>query len=123
MQAQLTESHSECRDDSPRRGTPPAHGRQVYRQRIRTSLPNQDSQTTSLRLRSVQYDILSQFADYLVNKTLNPASQPTITETFMVEAVEGSANLAVQGILALRAMADISSAHGDSGSQNKYRVR
>ncbi|KAH7107239.1 DUF1793-domain-containing protein [Auriculariales sp. MPI-PUGE-AT-0066] len=67
------------------------------------------------------YGILTTFADYLIDTTLSPAAQPSISETLWIQPDAKQSNLAIAGIIAVAAMSKLSNAKGDATAGEKYR--
>ncbi|KAH7100613.1 hypothetical protein BKA62DRAFT_705981 [Auriculariales sp. MPI-PUGE-AT-0066] len=67
------------------------------------------------------YDVLMKFADYLVDTTLSPAAQASISDTLWIEADAKQSNLAIAGIIALAAMSELSVAKDDATASQTYR--
>ncbi|OCH92944.1 DUF1793-domain-containing protein [Obba rivulosa] len=74
--------------------------------------------TNDKSLISSYFDLLDQWAQYLVANTLNPANQLD-TDDF-AGPLANQTNLAVKGIIAIKAMSEIASIAGDSAKSVNY---
>ena len=66
--------------------------------------------------------MLSGYADYLVGATLTPALQFVMPDGRVIGTAANQTNVALAGIIAIRAMAELSAAKGDATASAKYKV-
>ena len=66
--------------------------------------------------------MLSGYADYLVDATLTPALQFVMPDGRVIGTAANQTNVALAGIIAIRAMAELSAARGDATASAKYKV-
>ena len=62
------------------------------------------------------------YADYLVDATLNPALQFVMPDERLINQTAKQTNVALAGIIAIRAMAELLAARGDATASAKYKV-
>lgn len=68
-----------------------------------------------------QYDLLDQWAQYLIANTLIPGDQ--ISTDDFAGALANQTNLAIKGIIGIKAMAEMAAMVGDSATSSNYSVR
>ena len=62
------------------------------------------------------------YADYLVDATLTPALQFVMPDGRYIDKAAKQTNVALAGIIAIRAMAELLAARGDATASAKYKV-
>ena len=67
-----------------------------------------------------QFDLLDQWAQYLVSNTLAPADQ--FSTDIFAGSLANQTNLAVKGIIAIKAMSEIAALAGQSDRAASYEV-
>ncbi|KAH7107099.1 DUF1793-domain-containing protein [Auriculariales sp. MPI-PUGE-AT-0066] len=66
------------------------------------------------------YDVFDQFAQYLIDGALMPAKQYSMIESPLVPEAALQSNLAIAGIIGIRAMADLANAKGEGAANANY---
>ena len=70
--------------------------------------------------RCAQYNLLDQWAQYLVSNTLEPANQ--LASDAFAGSLANQTNLALKGIIGIKAMAEIAKLVGNSSAGSTYDV-
>ena len=83
---------------------------------VRASLPHAYPDSS----RCVQYNLLDQWAQFLVSNTLEPANQ--LSSDAFAGTLTNQTNLALKGIIALKAMAQIADLAGHQGDSATWNV-
>ena len=83
---------------------------------VRPSLPHAHPDSS----RCVQYNLLDQWAQYLVANTLEPANQ--LSSDAFAGTLTNQTNLALKGIIGIKAMAEIAKLVGNSSASSTYDV-
>lgn len=84
---------------------------------VRTWLP---TSAKASHLRCVQYNLLDQWAQYLVSNTLEPANQ--LSSDAFAGSLTNQTDLALKGIIGIKAMAEIAKLVGNSSASSNYAV-